>query len=204
MLANAAAPTILASAPPPSMLANAAAPAFLAIAPHPSMLANAGTPTILALAPLPSMLANAAAPAILALVLLPSMLANTAAPAILASALLPSMLAKFLLPPSSFPSQPNLHLHPTSHRPFSRQRRRTRPGTGAFRFLRRTARDGDLQGGRGLGGGCSATQGLAPIVHEGRAEGGGHRREWMLVEMPGMRKDARKKLEGEGVVLRSA
>ena len=33
-----------------------------------------------------------------------------------------------------------------------------------------------MEGGRWLGGGCSAAQGLAPIVHEGRAEkeaGGG-------------------------------
>jgi hypothetical protein len=48
------------------MLANAAAPAILALAPLPAMLANAAAPAILALPPLPAMLANVAAPAILA------------------------------------------------------------------------------------------------------------------------------------------
>ena len=63
---------------------------------------------------------------------------------------------------------PSLRLHAISPRPFSRQRHGARAGTGAFRLLGRTAREGDLEGGRGICGGCSAAQGLAPIVHEGR------------------------------------
>ena len=63
------------------MLANAAAPAILAVAPHPAMLANAAAPAILAFAPLPAMLANAAAPAILAGAPPVAMLANATAPA---------------------------------------------------------------------------------------------------------------------------
>ena len=35
-------------------------------------------------------------------------------------------------------------------------------------MLGRTAREGDLEGGRGLGGRCSAAQALAAMVHEGR------------------------------------
>ena len=69
------------------------------------------------------------------------------------------------------------HLHPISPpaRPFNRQRHAAWAGTGAFRLLGRTAREGDLEGGRRLGGGCSAAQALAAIEHEGRAEkeGGG-------------------------------
>ena len=45
MLANAAAPTVLAFAPPVAMLANAAAPTILALVPRPAMLANAAAPT---------------------------------------------------------------------------------------------------------------------------------------------------------------
>ena len=136
------------------------------------MLANAAAPAILALAPAPSMLANAAAPAILAYASHPSMLANAAAPTILASVPHPSMLATLPLHHSSCPVLPSLSLHPISPRPFTRQRHGAWAGTGAFRLLGRTAREGDLEGpgGRGLGGRCSAAQGLAPIVHEGRAE----------------------------------
>ena len=171
MLTNAAAPTILASAPAPSMLANAAAPTIRATALHPSMLTNAAAPTILATAPAPSMLTNAAAPTILATAPLPSMLANAAAPAILALAPHPSMLATLPLRHSTCPDQPSLRLHPISPRPFNnRQRHGARAGTGSFRYLRRTAREGDLEVGRGLGGGCSSAQALAAIVCEGRAD----------------------------------
>ena len=75
------------------------------------------------------------------------------------------------LPNKTLPARhllPSLRLHAISPRPFSRQRHGAWAGTGAFRLLGRTAREGDLEGGRGLGGGCSAAQGLAPIVHEGR------------------------------------
>ena len=79
------------------------------------------------------------------------------------------MLATLPLRHSTCPALPSLRLHPISPRPFTRQRHGARAGTGAFRLLGRTAREGDLEGGRGLGGGCSAAQALAAIVHEGRA-----------------------------------
>jgi len=75
------------------------------------------------------------------------------------------------LPNKTLPARhllPSLRLHAISPRPFTRQHHGARAGTGAFRLLGWTARESDLEGGRGLGGGCSAAQGLAPIVHEGR------------------------------------
>ena len=68
------------------------------------------------------------------------------------------------------PALPSMHLHPISPRPFTRQRHAAWAGTGAFRLLGRTAREGDLEGGRRLGGGCSEAQALAAIVCEGRAD----------------------------------
>jgi len=68
------------------------------------------------------------------------------------------------------PALPGLRLHPIAPQPFTRQRHGAWAGTGAFCFLVWRAREGDLEGSRGLGGGCSAAQALAPIVHEGRAE----------------------------------
>ena len=83
---------------------------------------------------------------------------------------LPSMLATLPLRHSTCHALPSLRLHPISPRTFTRQRHGARAGTGAFRLLGRTAREGDLEGAMRLGGGCSAAQALAAIVHEGRAD----------------------------------
>jgi len=92
-----------------SMLANLAAPAVLASNLHLSMRANLAAPAVLALTLHLSMLANLAAPAVLASTLHLSMRANLAAPAVLASTLHLSMRAN-LAAPAGFALCPDLSM----------------------------------------------------------------------------------------------